>query len=259
MTREQKQRVFEPLARNFETDIFRNYYMDMVAEIPDYIFIMASSTSGKFHNETQCQTYGQIYHEYMFDSILNHRLRLKGNQEKYNKPETRDAMRCVPTFHDAVKCGWNGSKYTVQDHPLLAAEWVRTTKVEHDIPYEYKEMIAGMCEAHSGQWNTTRGGKPIELNGVVMPEPRNEMEFFIHECDILSSRNDIDMIIPEELKKSLDENVKIVLPDIDTYIMPFGKYKGKPLPEIAQTDPGYIRWAKENMTREPVKSLLDQM
>lgn len=89
-----------------------------------------------------------------------------------------------------------------------------------------------------------------------MPEPRNEMEFFIHECDILSSRNDIDMIISEELKKLLDENVKIELPDIDTYIMPFGKYKGKPLPEIAQTDPGYIRWAKENMTREPVKSLL---
>lgn len=30
-------------------------------------------------------------------------------------------------------------------------------------------------------------------------------------------------------------------------------------PKIAEVDPGYIAWAKENMTREPVKSLLAQM
>ena len=86
MTKEQKQAVFEPLSKNFETDSFRKYFMDMVAEVPSYIFTMPSSTSGKFHNATQCQTYGQIYHVYMFDSILNHRLRLKGNKEKYSTP-----------------------------------------------------------------------------------------------------------------------------------------------------------------------------
>lgn len=247
------------LANNFETDLFRDYFVDMVSEIPDYIFTMPSSTSGKFHNATQCQTYGQIYHEFMFDSILNHRLRLKGNQDKFNSPEIRDSMRCIPTFHDAVKCGWNGLKYTVQDHPLLAAEWVRATKVKHDIPSEYKDMIAGMCEAHSGQWNVTKGGKPIELNGVAMPEPRNEMEFFIHECDILSSRNDIDMIIPDELKEVLNISAKAELPKLEDYILPFGKHKGEKLIDLASSDAGYISWAKENMTREPIKSLLAQM
>ena len=65
MTREDKQKIFEPLARNFETESIKAYYIDMVAEIPDYIFTMPSSTSGKFHNATQCQTYGQIYHIYV--------------------------------------------------------------------------------------------------------------------------------------------------------------------------------------------------
>ena len=37
MTREDKQKIFEPLARNFETESIKAYYMDMVAEIPDYI------------------------------------------------------------------------------------------------------------------------------------------------------------------------------------------------------------------------------
>ena len=253
MNRENKIKIFEPISKNFETEEFRLYYLDMVAEIPDYIFTMPSSTSGKYHNATQCQTFGQVYHEYMFDSILNHRLRLKGNKELFNTPEERDAMRCVPTFHDAVKCGWNGSKHTVQDHPLLAARWVLETKVQHDIPENYKQMIADMCEAHSGEWNKSRSGQ------IIMSEPRNQREFFIHECDILASRVDLDYIIPDELKELLEENAKIELPDINTYILPFGKYKGKTLPEIVKINPGYITWAKENMDNEPVRSLLKKL
>lgn len=253
MTKEDKKKVFEPLSKNFETEMFKAYYLDMVAEISDYIFTMPSSTSGKFHNAKQCETYGQIYHVYMFDSILNHRLRLKINKQLYPTPEERDAMRCVPAFHDAVKCGWNGSRYTVQDHPVLAEQWILNTKVNHDIPEEYKKMIADMCLTHSGEWNKSRSGN------VIMPEPRNQREFFIHECDILASRADLDYIIPDELKMILGENVRQELPDINTYLITFGKHSGKTLPQIAESDPGYIVWAKENITREPVKSLLAQL
>ena len=247
MDKENKIEVFMPLTKNFETNIFKEYFLDMVTEMPDYIFTMPSSTSGKYHNAKQCETYGQLYHIYMFDSILNHLLRLKGNREKFPTPEERDAMRCVPTFHDAVKCGWNGSRYTVQDHPLLAARWVMETRVKHDIPVEYKQMIADMCESHSGEWNKSKSGK------IIMSEPRNDREFLIHECDILSSRPDIDYVIPDELKESLPD---VESPDIDTYIISFGKHKGKTLTEVNKIDPGYIVWAKENITREPLKTLL---
>ncbi len=254
MDKIEKQLVFEPLLEDFETELFKEYFNDMVAEIPDYIFIMPSSTSGKYHNRTQCEKYGQIYHEYMFASILNHRLILKGNREKYNTPEIRDCMRCVPVFHDAIKCGWNRSRYTVHEHPMLAAEWVRNTKVEHDISNEYKEIIAGMCEAHSGEWTTNK------RSSVVLPEPRNDMELFIHECDILSSRADLDMIIPDKLKEILlgvkAEEKEISL---EEYRLDFGKHLGWTLLEIRDIDPGYIRWMKEKMDREPVKTLLAQM
>ena len=253
MTREEKQKIFEPLTRNFETEEFKAYFMDMVAEIPEYVFTMASSTSGKFHNSTQCQVYGQVYHVYMFDSILNHRLRLKGNKELFSTPEERDSMRCVPVFHDAIKCGWNGSKYTVQDHPVLASKWVLETKVNHDIPMSYKQMIADMCESHSGEWNKSRSGQ------IIMSEPRNHREFFIHECDILSSRADLDYIIPDELKELLGQNVKVNRPDIESYVLTFGKHTGKTLIQINEVDPGWIAWAKENINREPVKRLLTQI
>lgn len=137
---------------------------------------------------------------------------------------------------------------------MLAAEWVRTTSVEHDIDGQYKEMIACMCEAHSGEWNKNRSGEEI------MPEPRNDMEFFIHECDILSSRADLDMIIPNELKEILyGEKVEEKEISLEEYRVDFGKYSGNTLLEIRDIDPGYIRWMKEKVDREPIRTLLMQM
>lgn len=250
MDRTYKRKIFELLAGNFETPQLKEYYLDMAEEIPDYIFTMPSSTSGKYHNATQCQAHGQLYHIFMFHSILEHLLRLKGNKERFSSPEERDAMRCVPAFHDAIKCGWNGSQYTVQDHPKLAAIWVLSTSVEHDVDLKTKQMIAEMCEAHSGEWNKNRKGE------VIMAEPQNEREFLIHECDILASRADLDWIISDELKAALGE---IPQPKLDDYELPIGKYKGHKLVEIYAVDKDYIRWLHENVDREPLKSMIDRV
>lgn len=246
----EKRKIFELLTGQFETEEFKNYYLDMVEHIPDYIFTMPSSTSGKYHNATQCQVYGQLYHIFMFHSILEHRLRLKGNKEKFSTPQERDAMRCVPAFHDAVKCGWNGSQYTVANHPVLAAQWVLDTKVEHDIPAEWKNCIAAMCESHSGEWNKDRSGN------VIMAEPRNEREFFIHECDILASRADLDWIISDDLKRVLGQEDPAPIED---YEIPIGKYRGRKLVEIFNEDPDYCRWMRENIERQPLKSMVERL
>lgn len=245
-----KRDIFELLTTNFETQEFRDYFLDMVDHIPDYILTMPSSTSGKYHNASQCQLHGQLYHIFMFQSILEHRLRLKGNKERFQTPEIRDSMRCVSAFHDAIKCGWNGSQYTVQDHPRLAADWVMTTQVEHDIDDQYRKFIADMCEAHSGEWNTNRSGQ------VILPEPKNDAEFFIHECDILSSRTDLDWIISDELKAALDAIPK---PKPEEYVLTFGKHKGETLGEVKELYPDYIDWMRENIDREPLKSMLEEL
>ena len=250
-----KKAVFKELLDKFETEEMRLYCEDMIEHIPDYIFTMPSSTSGKFHNATQCKPHGQIYHIIMFGAIMNYRLALKCNKEKFNSPIIRDAMRCVPIFHDAIKCGWNGSVYTVHEHPMLAGAWVRETKVEHDIKDDIvKEAIARMCERHSGEWTSTKRSK------IILPEPVSDMEIFVHECDILSSRSDIDMQPSEYLKGVFDEceQPNTELPDINEYQLTFGKHSGKTIPEIAKVDKGWLHWAKENLTREPVVSLIKQ-
>ena len=77
MTDEQKVAVFQPLLDRFETEEVRLYCADMIKLIPEYIFFMPSSTSGRFHNATQCKPHGQIYHILMFAEILNYLLDLK--------------------------------------------------------------------------------------------------------------------------------------------------------------------------------------
>ena len=245
-----KRKVGELIADRFETTEIRDYFLDMCEKIPDYIFTMPSSTTGKYHNATQCQRYGQLYHMFMFSSILEHLLRLKHYREMTNSCD-RDLMRCVPFFHDAVKCGWNGSQYTVFEHPLLAAEWVLNTTVEHDTSRQNKQIIADLCAAHSGEWSTSKRSK------TVLPEPKNELEFLIHECDILASRADLDWIIAPELKELLGEDSGDDLPNINEYRVPFGKHAGMTIPEIDALADGYLNWASENITREPFRSLLE--
>ena len=247
-----KKAVFKELLDKFETEEIRLYCEDMIENIPDYIFIMPSSTSGKFHNVTQCQPHGQIYHIIMFGAIMNYRLALKCNKEKFNNPIHRDAMRCVPIFHDAVKCGWNGSQYTVHDHPMLAGAWVRETKVNHDIDDDIKEMIARMCERHSGEWTSSKRSK------VVLPEPETEMEILVHECDILSSRADIDMQ-PSDYLKSIFGEEKIELPNFDDYIISFGKHKGEKLIDVFRTDHDYCMWLKENSYQKEIVDMIKKI
>lgn len=252
MTREEKISVFQPYLDKFETNDVRLYCEDMIEHIPDYIFEMPSSTSGKYHNATQCKPHGQIYHAIMFAEIMNYRLALKGNMEKFKSPAQRDAMRCVPFFHDAIKCGLNGSTYTVHEHPMLAGQWVRETKVEHDIDEKIKEAIARMCERHSGEWTSSK------KSNVVLPEPENAMELFVHECDILSSRNNIDMQPPEYLNDIFtDTNTPLEFDE--NYVMPFGKHSGQKLIDIYNAHPDYIEWLEGNIQKRDVLNMIKAM
>lgn len=249
-----KKSVFKEILDKFETEEVRLYCEDMIENIPDYIFTMPSSTSGKFHNATQCLPHGQIYHIIMFGAIMNYRLALKCNKEKFGNPIHRDAMRCVPIFHDAVKCGWNGSTFTVHDHPMLAGQWIRETKVEHDIDDEIKEMIARMCERHSGEWTSSKRSK------VVLPEPETEMEILVHECDILSSRSDIDMQPSDYLKEALGVGMPTTTnSNIDDYVITFGKHKGEKLVDVFKSDRSYCMWLKENSFQKEIKEMIQQV
>lgn len=250
-----KIKIFEELLNEFETEEVRAYCEDMIQLIPDYIFQIPSSTSMKYHNKTQCQTHGQLYHIIMFGTIMNYILGLKYVRDNIaTTPVQRDCLRCTPIFHDALKCGVDAdvNSYSVFEHPLLAGQWIRETVVEHDLPMEVKEFIADLCERHSGEWTTSK------KSSAVLPEPQTDLEFFVHLADYLSSRANLDMTYSLEFLELLGD-YSPELPDINEYKLNFGKHNGMTLPEIKESNPGYIEWLKENYGKEPIRSLLKQV
>ena len=115
-----------------------------------------------------------------------------------------------------------------------------------------KEAIARMCERHSGEWTTSK------KSDIVLPEPENAMEVMIHECDILSSRNNIDMQPPEYLKDIFEDACTAESFD-ESYTLTFGKFAGKKLIDVYKHAPDYVEWMEKNIQKRDVQYMISAM
>lgn len=193
-----KSEIFKDVLARFETEHIKEYCIDMIEQIPDYIFKIPSSTSLKYHNATQCQPGGQIYHMLMVANIMNYILELDYIKKTIFPANFRDYIRCAAILHDALKCGKEQNEYSLHEHPVLTAEWVRNTKVEHDENIS-KNVIAELIETHSGEWRESK------RSDVVLPELKTLHQFLVHLADYLGSRADLDMIYSDEIKSLVEK------------------------------------------------------
>lgn len=198
----------------------------------DYFFFIPASSSGKHHPVTELGLSGLLRHSMNVVRVLNYLLEL----EQYNKHLTErecDLMRIAMLFHDSVKNGWNGSAYTVQNHPTLAAKWIKDMNSKYDKPLldEEIDFIYSCVESHSGQWNTSKSGESI------LPRPSTLAQELCHLSDYIGSRRDI------EIKYDEDDVIEVQFTHdyIDNYVVGFGKYKGYKWSEVRR-DKDYVQW-----------------
>lgn len=251
MTKEQKISLFREVLEKFETEEIKEYCKDMIGLIPDDCLILPSSTSMKYHNAKQCQIFGNTYHIIIVAEICNYLLGLEHNKLAFSKEKQRDCMRVGAILHDAIKLGFNGSQYSLFNHPELAAEWIKTTVVPNDIKDELKNYIAGLVASHSGEWNTSNRSKQ------VLKKPETPEQKFIHECDYLGSRANIDMSYSKELENTIKELTDDL---VDTYTLSYGKYKGETVSDVFYNNEGYFEYfeSKEGL-KEPVKTIIERL
>jgi hypothetical protein len=107
------------------------------------------------------------------------------------------------------------------------------------------EFIAHCIESHMGSWNTDRKSK------TVLPKPMDEYQQFVHLADYLASRKDLTMAFDEAAQP------KVELPDVNEYLLDFGRHKGSKLIEVFKKHRDYINWCKENFRKEPFISLVE--
>jgi hypothetical protein len=135
---------------------------------------------------------------------------------------------------------------------------VRVWKAEAEHTIEPNELKIIYCaiRSHMGQWNTDKRSPGVEL-----PTPQTKYEIMVHVCDYLASRKDIILTFDEGFQSTSEEPKKEPeqIPDINSWVLPFGKYAGKTLPEVKAENPGYIKWAKDNANSEPFHTLVMQL
>ena len=238
--------IFNEIIDTIENEDLKEFMVNKcMPTIPDWFWEAPAASSGRFHPKTSLGEGGLARHTVALCRILNYMFEIESIYNNYKSRE-RDLMRIAGLMHDTRKSGsqedYDQNKQTKFNHPLLAAEVVKNLD---GIDNSEKELLCGIIASHMGQFNTSK-----KYPDIVLPKPKNKYETMVHIADYLSSRKDIEVQIdiPAERK-----------PDINTWRFDFGKYVGKTIPEVKEIDSSYLMWAKDNLKKQPLITLLKQI
>lgn len=248
MTEQQKQMITPILNTIINKDI-RDFAEVLVEGLPDYIWHVGASSTGKYHPAYSLGEAGLMRHQIAVVRFLNYFFELEQYNTKFTSREM-DLMRVAGLIHDGRKSGeqadYERSKFTKFDHPLQMANMVRSFDGKY-LSHEELEFIAHCIESHMGQWCTDR------KSSIVLPKPVDEYQYFVHLADYLASRKDLTMAFDGY------ETATVELPDVNEYVLNFGKHNGKKLIDVFKNHRDYLNWYKENVGREPLMSLIKQL
>lgn len=154
--------------------------------LPDYFYQIAASSTGKYHPKCSLGNGGLVRHTKVAVRIAYELLKNEIIGSKFDERE-KDLIIISLLLHDGLKSGLEQSKYTVFEHPLLIAEFVKNNRDKTTLNDEDIEFIASTVESHMGQWNTN------PYSGTILPLPKNKYQKFVHMCDDLASKKFINV------------------------------------------------------------------
>lgn len=170
------------------------YTQDMIDLLPDYIFEVGASSTGKYHPSYTIGDGGLVKHKRgamgVAIEMFNNQIICEtfGITSDYDKACILSAL----ALHDGMKSGtqedYGKSKYTKHEHPLLMVRFLMNNfkDGESQINKETLKVICKLIASHMGQWNTN------PKSSVVLPKPETPLEKFVHLCDYLASRKALE-------------------------------------------------------------------
>lgn len=245
---DERMNLIEPVLCTIENDDIREFAINLLDSLPEYIWTVPASSTGKYHPAYSLGDGGLMRHQMAVVRFLNFFFELEQYNSKLTSREM-DLMRVAGLTHDGMKSGsqeqFSTNKYTKFEHPVLMAKKI----LESDgLPQEELELIAAAISKHMGQWNTDK------KSSTVLPKPSDKFSRMLHVADYLASRKcltmDFDNYVVETPKKvEWDEN----------YVMPFGKHAGEKLIDVYYCHPDYVEWMEKNITKPDVLNMIKAM
>ena len=237
-------KLVEPILDSMENEDLLELCKVVIENFPEYIWEVPGSSSGKYHPSQDLGEGGLMRHQICVARICNYILQLEQYQKRIDS-RRRDCMRIACLCHDGRKSGLENCGHTVHEHPILMGDVIWNMRLDFPQLIDELDLIRNCIYSHSGQWTTNKRSE------VVLPTPVTEEQELVHLSDYIASRKDIEMLF--------DNWEKPPLPDINEYVLTFGKYKDNKLIDVNKSDRWYIEWLKENYGKEPVRSLLKQL
>ena len=247
---DERMKIVQPILDTIENEDIREFAIAILDGLPEYIWTVPASSTGKYHPEYSLGDGGLMRHQMAVVRFLNFFFELEQYNSKLTSREM-DLMRVAGLVHDGMKSGsqeqFSTNKYTKFEHPILMAEMIRSYDGRY-LNHDEIELIASAISKHMGAWNTDK------KSNTVLPKPDEKFSRMLHVADYLASRKnltmDFDGFTVAPVKKTVwNEN----------YVMPFGKHSGQRLIDIYKDHPDYIAWCEENIRKPDLLNMIKAM
>ena len=170
---------------------YQDSLLKIIEELPDYFFIEAASSTGKYHPSYALGEGGLLRHS---KAAMRIGYELLGNPaigDKYTSRE-KDLMMMSLLVHDGLKLGLPKERYTRFDHPILMANFLIENREKFNLTEEDASFMADVIKTHMGVWTTDYNGEE------VLEKPKTKYQNFVHMCDYLASRKCLEVPFDEE-------------------------------------------------------------
>ena len=246
MTKEQFDFV-QPILNTFENEDIKIFAEIVLNDMPEYIWAVGASSTGKYHPQYTLGPLGLMKHQIAVTRFVNFFFELDQYKNKYDSRK-RDLMRLAALTHDARKSGsqedYESSKYTKFNHPLLMAKEYMLYVDKGYLSKEELKFVAQLISKHMGQWCEDK------RSNIKLPIPNDEASELLHLADYLASRKCLEMSFADYLV------TKEELPDINTYKMTFGKHKDVLIKDVPID---YIEWLSKQSLKEPLVTFVKEI
>ncbi len=153
----------------------------LLLEAPEYFFQIGASSTGKYHPSYTVGEGGLVKHTRAAVRIALELFRMSATGYT---DEEKDIVISALILHDIAKNGFNGSKYTITEHPLEAVKFINSkVEIKNIIPEKTLITILNCIASHMGIWDYD-----YKTKKVVLPRPKTRLERLVHMADYIASR-----------------------------------------------------------------------
>lgn len=181
-----KTEVFNKELNLINDENIRKNAQIILDNLPDYFYNIPAASTGKYHPKFANTDKGLVKHTKVAVFFANTLFGIY----KFDS-HTKDIIIVSLLIHDGLKKGFVEEKYTRFDHPLLIRELLNNIRNLLTLTNYEIDEIATNVESHMGRWNTS------EYSEVVLPIPKSVTQKFVHMCDYLASRKQINFEFDE--------------------------------------------------------------